>query len=535
MNAFRKGLTTILIGGISIGSYIVGSTLVRDVRFAQAEDQVQASRDELSKAEDIAAVYRAVGKAVEPSVVSIEVHKLVKGAHRGLFNFDDDTLKRFFPDGKLPPELRNRDNGGDNGGDNNNGDNNDDNSDDMEQIAGGSGVIVDADGTTGYVLTNNHVAGGAESMTITLWDGRKITEKDCKVVGTDPKSDMAVVKITADKLIPIKWGDSDQLAKGDMIFAFGSPFGYVGSMTHGIVSALHRDDIFPVSNKFSYENFIQVDAPINPGNSGGPLVNLRGELVGINTAIATETGAFNGIGFAIPSNQAKAVYTQLKANGKVVRGFIGVGIADVSKNLDLAKTFNYDGTDGVIVEQMYKDTPASGKLQRGDIVTAINGKKMVNSDELRNLVASTTPGKELTFTIFRDGKTQDMAIKVGEQPEELATAEGATPPEANQDNSADETSVKKLGLHLTDASDDALQHFNLNAGLKGALITQVDPRSIASKAGLVPGILITQVGDTTVTSAKEASDALNKQDLTKGIRLSVTTHEGDAFVVLRQE
>ncbi len=343
-------------------------------------------------------------------------------------------------------------------------------------------------------------------------------------------------KSTADKLDPhIKWGDSDQLEKGDMIFAFGSPFGYVGSMTHGIVSALHRQDIGILHNSFSYENFIQVDAPINPGNSGGPLVNLRGELVGINTAIATETGAFNGIGFAIPSDQAKAVYTQLKSSGKVVRGFIGVGIRDVSKDTDLAKTFNYTGTDGVMIWQMYKDTPASGKLQRGDIVTAIDGKKIVDSNELRNLVAATEPGKELSFTIFRDGKSQDVKIKVGEQPEELAQAGGAATPEANDENANDDTPIKKLGLHLANTSDEALQHFNLDAGLKGAIVTQIDPRSIASKAGLVPGVLITQVGDTTVTSAKEAADALAKEDVTKGIRLSVTTHEGDAFVVLRQE
>ena len=342
MNRFKKGLSTLLVGGIAIGGYIGGSALVaRTARFAQAEEQVQASREDLKKVDDISAVYRAVGRAVEPSVVSIEVHKTVKGVHDGL-NFNDDLFRRFFqnPDGQMPnlPRGHRLPQNPQNPDDNNGNDNSPDDSDSMEQIAGGSGVIMEAADGKGYILTNNHVAGGAESMTITLNDGRKITK--AKVLGTDPKSDLAVVEIDADKLIPAKWGDSDQLDKGDVIFAFGSPFGYIGSMTHGIVSALNRQNIGIVGhqNGFAYENFIQVDAPINPGNSGGPLVNLHGEVVGINTAIATETGAFNGIGFAIPSDMAKPVYEQLKEHGKVVRGYLGVQIGNVNDDPELAKS-----------------------------------------------------------------------------------------------------------------------------------------------------------------------------------------------------
>src|SRR5205814_1633677 len=183
---------------------------------------------------------------------------------------------------------------------------------------------------------NNHVAGGASEMTVTLSDGREI--KGAKLLGADPKSDLAVVQIKADHLISAKWGDSDTLAKGDWILAFGAPFGYVGSMTHGIVSALNRSNVGILDRQNGYENFIQVDAPINPGNSGGPLVNLKGEVVGINTAIASRSGGFQGIGFAIPSNQAKPIYGILRDKGKVTRGWLGISISDVSKSHELAKS-----------------------------------------------------------------------------------------------------------------------------------------------------------------------------------------------------
>src|SRR2546423_8128630 len=359
MNVFKKGLSTLLISGLAVGGYLGGNALVRDVRYARAEEQVQASREDLKKVDDVYGVYRDVGKAVEPSVVSIEVRKTVKGVHGGL-RFDDDMLRRFFqqdPDNAMPNLPRNRRQNPNNpnlpnlpNNPDNNNDGSDDNSDSFDQTAGGSGVIMEAADGKGYILTNNHVAGGAESMIITLSDGRKI--KKAKVLGTDPKSDLAVVQIEADKLIPAKWGDSDQLEKGDVIFAFGSPFGYIGSMTHGIVSALNRTEIGIVGRQggFAYENFIQVEAPINPGNSGGPLVNLHGEVVGINTAIATETGAFNGIGFAIPSNQAKSVFGQLKEKGKVVRGFLGVSISDdPSKDPQMMKTFGYSGNTGALI------------------------------------------------------------------------------------------------------------------------------------------------------------------------------------------
>jgi serine protease Do len=526
MNRVKKGLAGLLVGAVGFGTYLGINDLVGNARFAQAEEQVQASREQLKHLDDQAAVYRAVGKAIEPSVVSIEVHKTVKGVRR-MLPFDDDTLKRFFPDrdGDGEPDLPrghrfNLPNDG---------------SDEMEQVAGGSGVIMEVADGAGYILTNNHVAGGAESMTITLADGRKI--KKAKVLGTDPKTDLAVIKIEADKLIAAPWGDSDTLAKGDIIFAFGSPFGYIGSMTHGIVSALNRQNIGILHSQFAYENFIQVDAPINPGNSGGPLVNLHGEVVGINTAIATETGAFNGIGFAIPSNMAKAVYDQLKDAGKVVRGYLGVQIMDASLSPKMMKSkFHYSGDNGVFVQDMLPDSPASGGLERGDIITAINGKAVKDSSELRQKVAATKPGSTVTFTVSREGKSQDVKVKLGEQPDDLVTARNnANNDKDNDNNSAAQTSAKSLGLHLSNPSDEIRSQYQLDDNVKGAVVTAVDPRSAAARALIQPGDVITQVGDDKVENSRQALDALGKQKLSDGILLSITNARGSRFVMLGEE
>ncbi len=330
MNRLQKMTSAFVLSGVAVGGWMVGSGVVADVQFARAQAQVQTSREELKTAADLSSAFREVGKAVEPSTVRIDVRKTVKGVSRSLPFGDDELFKKMFPDrdGDGEPDLP------EGFGDR-----------EFDQSGTGSGVIMEVNGSEAFILTNNHVAGGAEEMIITLSDGRQI--KNGKVVGTDPKTDLAVVKVEADRLISAKWGDSSQVQKGDWIVAFGSPFGYVGSMTHGIVSALNRQTSANggegILGRMGYENFIQVDAPINPGNSGGPLVNLKGEVVGINTAIASRSGGFQGIGFAIPSNQAKYVYSQLKTTGKVTRGWLGVGIASVNEPrvVKIAEFFGY--------------------------------------------------------------------------------------------------------------------------------------------------------------------------------------------------
>jgi serine protease Do len=388
---------------------------------------------------------------------------------------------------------------------------------------------MEVNGNDVYILTNNHVAGGATEMTVTLHDGRRI--EGGTVIGTDVKTDLAVVKIKAEGLVAAPWGDSSKLEKGDWIMAFGSPFGYVGSMTHGIVSALNRNA--GILGQNAYENFIQVDAPINPGNSGGPLVNTNGEVVGINTAIASRSGGFQGIGFAIPSNQAKFVYTALKNNGKVVRGYIGVSIQDADAEPELTKTFGYDKREGVLVRQTGKNSPAAGKLKEGDIITALAGKPVKDSQELRNTIAATPPGTDLTVTVFRGGKNEDVTLKIGEQPEDLVQAMLSGRPSGDPAAKADEGSGAVLGMKLLTPDEKLATEYNLGETRQGALVTEVDPKSPAGKAGLMKGDVITRVFDQDVLTAKQAAEAIRKQDQNKSIRLYVANAEGSRFVVVK--
>jgi serine protease Do len=531
MTKFKKSFAVFALAGASLAAWEGGSALIANVQFARAEDKVENSREQLQKVEDLSTVFRNIGKTIEPSVVEIEVHKTIHGARRGNLP-DDDFLRKFFKDhGMQDP----------NQGDNNN-DNNDNNApdqgggdDDLQEVGTGSGVIIETSGSDAYIVTNNHVAGGATEMSIKLVDGRVI--KNGKTLGADPKSDLAVVKITADHLIPAKWGDSDQLDRGDWVLAFGAPFGYVGSMTHGIVSALNRqtneDGGYGILGPQGYENFIQVDAPINPGNSGGPLVNIHGEVVGINTAIASRSGGFQGIGLAIPSDEAKVIYTMLKDKGKVTRGWLGVSIEDVQRDPGLAKSFGYTQDTGVIVQQVLQDTPSTGKLQPGDIISAIDGKPVNNVQQLRNEVALTTPGTITKLTVYRENKPIEVPIKIGEQPADVMAMRnkgGEIAPKAGDDQTGE-----ALGMRLATVTDELAQKYNLGDTRDGALITSVEPRSLAAKAGLQPGDLITRVGNESVTTAKDAADALSKQDASKGVRLYVTNKDGSRFVFLQNE
>jgi serine protease Do len=525
IKSFKKSAAVLAIGGISIAGWAAGNSLVNNVRFARAQEAVQQNRQDLATSESLSTVFRKVGKAVEPSVVNIQVHKkaAAAGGNRAL-PFDEDMLKRFFPDkdGDGKPDIP-EGFGGPGGGEE--GDS------PFDQFGTGSGVIMETAGSTAFILTNNHVAGGASEMVVTLADGRRI--ENAKVLGTDPKSDLAVVKIEADRLISAPWGDSDQLAKGDWIMAFGSPFGYVGSMTHGIVSALNRQAGILGDN--GYENFIQVDAPINPGNSGGPLVNTKGEVVGVNTAIASRSGSFSGIGFAIPSNRAKFVYNELKTKGKVTRGWLGVGIADVNRDPEMAKSFGYNGDKGVLVFETQPQTPAYNKLKRGDIITEMNGKPVESVQALRNQIAETTPGTELSLKIFRDEKQETVKLTLGEQPENPQLAFGrGRPGQRGQQEPAGSAAVEALGMKFATPSEELIEKYGLGEAAKnGAIVTEVSPSGPAAKQGLRPGDLITEVNGKSVKDAKGVADAIAKTDKGKGVRFYVESPDGKRFVFVK--
>ncbi len=514
MRKWRKSVFGVAAWAAVVLAGYMGYTYAQDRRFVMAENQREQIREGLANAAQLGNVFRQVGKVVEPAVVNINVVKKAPTGPQRL-PFDEDTMRRFFPDRDgdgepdMPPGL--------------------DEQLAPEQIGTGSGVIMDAAEGKGWIVTNNHVAGGAEELTITLHDGRKI--RSARVVGTDPKTDLAVVEIQADRLPTARWGNSEELQKGDWILAFGSPFNFVGSMTHGIVSALNRQaDILGAGG---YENFIQVDAPINPGNSGGPLVNLRGEVVGINTAIATRSGGFQGIGFAIPSNQAKFVYEQLRQKGKVVRGWLGVAIESVSEDPGLARSFGYEGDTGVIVQDVIEGTPATGKLRRGDVITEVNGKPVENVYRLRTRIAALAPNEEARLRVFRDAKYSNIIVKLGEQPEELSAVRQPGMPPAPRNVQPD--TGEALGIHYQTLTPQLAQRQGLDVN-QGAVITRIDRNSVAGReARLMPGDVVVEVGRTRIASAQDLTAALKGADLKKGVRMYVVNPRGSRYVFLQSD
>ena len=510
MSQIKSGLFSLLVAaGLIGGGYFIYDNKL-DAQYAYAQGQQAEAQKSLANLQDLSNVFKTVSRAVEPAVVSIQVHKKVTSQLpniRQYFRIPEDgrtpdSRMPDLPDLRIVPELP-------------------DEGDALDTIGTGSGVLVEITDGKGYILTNNHVVSGGSEMTITLNDGRQVSNG--KILATDPRSDLAVVTIEADRLFTAKWGNSDDLQKGDWVMAFGSPFGYVGSMTHGIVSGMNRQT--GIIGGQGYENFIQVDAPINPGNSGGPLVDIHGNIVGINTAIASESGGFQGIGFAIPSNQAKFVYQSLKEHGKVVRGWIGVSISDVTSDPKLAESFEYKDTKGVIVQQVLPDTPAYGILKIGDIITQFNGKKIESMQQFRNLVAQTTPGAEVKLMVFRDKKESEIALKLGEQKEQQVSSNTRN----NPVEKAAPTSA--LGIETTTLTEELAKRNGLSIK-EGVLVSNVRANSPAARAQIRKGDVITQVGKTPVKNQEDFDAAMKQEDLKKGIRLYVESTDGGRFVMI---
>lgn len=383
----------------------------------------------------------------------------------------------------------------------------------------GSGVIVSKDG---LVLTNNHVVEGADQIKVVLQDDREIL---AEVVGTDPKSDIAIIRIKdkaiAATLTPAVLGNSDALEVGEWVMAIGSPFGLKQTVSAGIVSAVGRGNVGIVD----YEDFVQTDAAINPGNSGGPLVGLDGRVVGINTAIASRSGGYQGIGFAIPINMANEVMAQLVDHGGVVRGYIGVFIAGYDS--ELAKSFGYSGKSGVIVQDVSEGGPgAKAGLQAGDIILERDGKATSDVSLFRNGIAATRPGTKVHLTVWRGGKRIALPVVLGELPGDEKMAAGA--PKKNGGSSSE----GKLGLRLEDISPAMRERFSLGKA-KGALVTAIAPGSAAEESGLRPGDVITQIGSENVADAAEAQRAAQKADAKQPLRLRVVREGRGSFLLVR--
>ncbi len=369
----------------------------------------------------------------------------------------------------------------------------------------GSGIIISPDG---YIVTNNHVVDGATQIKVTLNDRRVLS---AKVVGTDKLTDLAVIKVNATDLPTVVWGDSTKLQPGQSVLAFGSPFGYFQfSVTRGIVSAVNRPN--PYSDDARKPgSYIQTDAAINPGNSGGPLVNAHGELVGINTFIISNSGAFAGAGFAIPSQIVRATTDQLIKHGKVEHGFLGININDVTP--DNAHFFNVQEASGAIVAQVTPDSPASkGGLHQGDVVTQVNGERVVNGSALQVAVSQMSPGTAVKLGVVRDGKPLSLSLTVGQY---HAKSEEAN----NEGDSGDQKG--KIGLAVADLDDQARQQLNIPVHVRGVVVQQVRPASPAEDAGIQPGDVIMEVNRKPAQSASEFVNQVHQGPAGKDLLLLV--------------
>ena len=382
-------------------------------------------------------------------------------------------------------------------------------------------MIIDP---SGIILTNNHVVAGGGKITVKLHDGREYVATEVK---TDPSTDLAIVRIKAEGSLPFATlGDSDKLQIGDWVLALGQPFGLENTVTAGIISAKGR-----AVGITRHEEFLQTDAAINPGNSGGPLVNLLGEVVGINTAISSSSGGFQGVGFAVPVNVAKWVSTQLQKDGTVHRAYLGVGIQQVDQAL--AEQLGMRTPTGVLVTDVQADSPAAAAgLKSQDVIVEFGGTAIQSHRQLQAAVARSAVGSAVPMVVLRDGKRVTLTVTVREQPARYGERTGSE--RQNQPQEDNSTQFNKLGLEVGPLSRDVAEQLGMK-DTSGVVITAVEAGSVADQAGLKPSMVISQVGRETVRNVSEFEKAIASADLGKGVMLLVRTDEGSRFVVLKSE
>jgi serine protease Do len=410
---------------------------------------------------DLSTAIIQVAKQNLPAVVYIEVTES-KEVVNPLLPFERDPFfRRFFGTPKMPRKFK-------------------------QEIKGlGSGMIIDPQG---HILTNYHVAGGASKMEVTLADGSKYP---ARLVGGDPKTDLAVIQISAKEQLPhVTFGDSDKVEVGEWVVAIGAPRALEKSVTQGIISAKHRRG---ATDPTSYQDFLQTDAAINPGNSGGPLLNLYGEVIGVNAAIATESGGFEGIGFTIPSNMAQYVAKELIAHGKVERGWLGITIRDLTP--ELAETVHAGTLKGILVVDVAKGSPAEkAGLRKNDVIIAYRGKEISDTNELRNKVAETAIGTEARITVLREGKKEELTAKIG-------NLEEATKILAS-------TVKERLGIEVRPPNSLEVSKYGLNPN-EGVVITWEDPKGPLKEAGFEIGDMILAIENQPIESMENFVDLVN--------------------------
>ncbi|MCM8814628.1 MAG: DegQ family serine endoprotease [Candidatus Omnitrophica bacterium] len=440
-----------------------------------------------------------VAKMVKPAVVMITTEKIVTYRYWNPFEFEDDFFNRFFEDFGIPrfrqkqPKTYKK-----------------------KQEGLGSGFIVDPDG---YILTNNHVIQGVDKILVKLMDSEK--KYEAKIVGTDSRTDLALIKIDANRRLPtVVLGDSDSIEIGEWAIAIGNPMGLEETVTVGVISAKGRS----VLGTSPYEDFIQTDAAINPGNSGGPLVNIKGEVIGINTAIIAPYMAQN-IGFAIPINIAKKVFRELKSTGKVTRGFLGVYLQPLTE--DLAASFGLKETKGALVSTVMPDTPAEkAGLKEGDIILEFDGKPVSDVKDLQKKVADAKVGDVVTLGVWRDKKKITLPIKIAERPEEETIAK-------RSDKETNEQSWR--GLKVADITDEIRKKFNISPDIKGVIVINVEPGSPADECEIIPGTIIRKIENTMISGLKDFQSITSKIDKKSPVTLWIQQEGTNRFCVLKGE
>ncbi|MFA5654358.1 MAG: DegQ family serine endoprotease [Desulfomonilia bacterium] len=483
-SARRKEHRITLLHVLGVAWFFIAMIILGMPDVTHAQDKALENLKETGKA------FASVAKNASPAVVFIRVEKTVSQGQffRYRSPFEDEFFKRFFgePGPGFPqfPQQQKR-----------------------QVQSQGSGFIITQDG---YILTNNHVVGDADRVTVKLLDGREFT---AKTVGTDPPTDVAVIKIDAESLPVLSLGDSDRIEVGEWVLALGNPFGLSHTLTAGIVSAKGRSSV----GITDYEDFIQTDAAINPGNSGGPLIDLLGKVVGINTAIYSRNGGgYMGIGFAIPVNMAKNIYTQLIEHGNVTRGYLGVTIQDLTA--ELAKSFGLNDTRGVLVSQVMPDTPAEkAGMKQADVIVSLDGKPVDTSASLRNEVAMTVPGTAIKVGVIRDGKKMTLNVKVEKMSEDMLT-------------SSRSEDLSNLGMSVATLNNDLAKQYGFE-NESGVVVTGVDQGSLAARTGIRPGMLIKEIDRKPVKNVKEFEDALKKGGK-KPVLLFIKDNRGSHFVAI---
>ncbi|MBN2211699.1 MAG: DegQ family serine endoprotease [Sedimentisphaerales bacterium] len=477
-----------------------------------------AAEDPLATLELMSRGFNQVADQAIPAVVFVQVAEKIKVRQPTWQTdpfgpFGDDFFERFFGQ----PRYRDRD-------EDRQSPRQQPREQEFKQRGQGSGFIIASDG---LILTNHHVVGKADEIEVKLKDGRTF---DAELIGSDEKTDVAVIRIKDSDFNPDKenlptlpLGDSDDLRVGEWVLAIGSPFGLTSTVTAGVVSAKGRN-VGVLNLQDAYENFIQTDAAINPGNSGGPLLNLKGEVVGLNTAIFSRSGGYMGIGFAIPINMAKFVKDQLLEHGEVKRGQLGIMIQQVDD--DMAKALDIEAFQGILVQDVLDDSPAEkAGLKQGDVIIKLNGRNVEGVPGFRSKISMMPPGEKVELTIMRDGKEKEIDVTIGEMDEKQAARLRA----------GESGGTEKLGLEVEDLSPEAAETYGFDNDEKGVIITHVAADSVAAEKGLRPGQLITSVNRREISNVEEFLNAVEEGTRNNTVLLVVKDRRGSRLVALPLE